>query len=72
MTLVDVKWAPFGNVLIVRCDCGGLMSQMARYSVVHCPNCHREELWHSIDPKPKEGPWSLPEMKICLTLKPPC
>jgi len=38
------------------------MTVPSNYSVVVCLVCRKAELWHSVDPKPEEGPWSLPVM----------
>ena len=63
MTLIDVIWTPEVNLLAVNCLCGLFFFWPSNYSVVRCPACRREKLWHGVDPKPEEGPWSLPEME---------
>lgn len=66
MTVIDVEWTPFLNVLSIKCDCGLTWRMWANVSVIRCPNCGRLERWHGIDPEFETGPWSAPQMKIEL------
>jgi hypothetical protein len=58
MKLVDVMWSTPVNVISVVCDCSAGLIHPARISLVTCPYCGRQELWHAVDPKPASGPWS--------------
>lgn len=51
------------NVLIIRCDCGTKFAAPSDISLVKCPGCSCEELWHGVDPKPLSGEWSEPVME---------
>jgi hypothetical protein len=70
MKLLDVEWALPVNLLLVHCDCTLLFRWPADISVVRCPLCGRKELWHSVDPKPEKGPWSLRVMENKVALCP--
>ena len=63
MQLRDVRWASSVNRLTVACDCGAVLDHPSNVSLVVCPMCGRYELWHSVDPRPQEGPWSEPVMR---------
>jgi hypothetical protein len=63
MVLVDVLWSFPVNTLIVECACGITFFWPSNYSVVRCAKCNSQMLWHSVDPKLKSGPWSLPVME---------
>jgi hypothetical protein len=63
MTLLAVEAASPVNLLLVQCNCSLVFRWPSNISVVHCPLCARRELWHSVDPKPEKGPWSLPVME---------
>lgn len=62
MTLINVYWAWPVNILEVYCDCGQRLLRPSNYSLVECSWCGRRELWHSVEPKPEQGPWSEPVM----------
>jgi hypothetical protein len=66
MVLFDVYWTPEVNRLRIRCDCSALIDHPSRFSLVRCPRCHRAELWHAIEPRPNDGPWSEPVMECAL------
>jgi predicted RNA-binding Zn-ribbon protein involved in translation (DUF1610 family) len=66
MILFDVIWQEDVNWLMIYCNCGIVLKRRSNYSAISCPMCGRVELWHSVQPKPADGPWSLPEMKIRL------
>lgn len=74
MTLIDVEWTTYVNLLTVQCDCRVIFQWPSNISTVRCPLCGRQELWHSVDPKPEKGPWSRRVMvnKVgpCLPLYP--
>lgn len=75
MTLIDVRWTTYVNLLTVQCDCRVIFEWPSNVSVVGCPLCGRRELWHSVDPRPEKGPWSLRVMKHklapCRQVEPP-
>ena len=62
----SVGVTPQINFLAVSCECGCDFVWPTNVSLARCPQCQKEELWHSVDPKPKKGPWSEPEMENCL------
>lgn len=64
MKLVDVYWSSPVNRLKVQCNCGILLDAPSNVSVVKCPLCQKEELWHSVDPA--EGIWNMPVMEHAL------
>lgn len=75
MTLLDVEAAQPVNLLTIQCNCTLLFRWPSNISVVMCPLCGRRELWHSVDPQPEKGPWSLRVMEhkvaACLLPLPP-
>jgi len=66
MLILDMRWALPVNVLTIQCDCKVILEHPSNYSVVVCPICGRKEMWHSVDPKPGQGPWSLPVMNSAI------
>jgi predicted RNA-binding Zn-ribbon protein involved in translation (DUF1610 family) len=68
MMVFDVVWENDVNWLLISCDCNchAIFKHPSNYSAIACPWCGRVELWHSVQPKSTDGPWSLPEMKIDL------
>lgn len=64
MTVIDVRWTPNHNEVLVLCNCGNSFWHSTRISLGYCHWCGRAELWHGMWPKPEEGPWSEPEMVI--------
>jgi hypothetical protein len=66
MTVLDVRWTPKVNILLIQCDCGNRFLHLSNYSAAKCDMCDRMELWHGIDPKPETGIWSIPQMRIEL------
>lgn len=63
MNIVHVRWSIPVNRLTVICDCGCSIDWPSNVSLVRCPRCGRQELWHDVDPKPQSGPWSEPVMR---------
>jgi len=39
MTVVDVRWTPRVNVLVIRCDCQVTFDHPANYAQAQCPAC---------------------------------
>jgi len=64
MSVIDVQWTPHVNVLMIECDCGYCFVHLTCYSAAKCQRCGRMELWHSVEPRPIEGIWSLPVMEL--------
>lgn len=50
------------NILAIACDCGVQFAWPSHVSLVSCPHCGLQELWHGVAPKCASGPWSEPEM----------
>ena len=46
------------NILAIACDCGVRFAWQSRFSLVQCPGCGAQALWHDVTPKPESGPWS--------------
>ena len=46
-TIVDCRWTPQVNILVLKCPCGMRYDQRADRWVTVCPWCtHRDDLFH--------------------------
>jgi len=66
MKLIDAIWAPFVNILGIRCDCGVEFAWPSNISVVHCSFCGRRELYHPVNEVSSDSIWNMPVMERAL------
>ncbi len=43
MEILDAKWTPKINILLIRCECGNIISHRADRWQVYCHKCQNKE-----------------------------
>jgi len=48
LKLIDAKWSPRVNILIIQCDCGSVINHAADKVLIHCVLCRAYKNLHKL------------------------